>query len=287
MISTRCRNIRARQQLCASAMPALRCNMTRFALDQGFVTARLTSFRQISGWRIAMKRLAIVGLGGIALAAMAAFPGIARAQSVKLQQTDGGFFGPAPTPLHAGSFEASLSVIGVIPETFSSAITPIGGQVNVSGGVSHELTGTYLLTNHWALQLIAASTEHRISAGDTALGHVDVGSAWVLPPTLTVQYHFLPDRRFSPYVGVGVTVAFFYATQPSEPVVTKFSLSTTAGPALDVGFDYNFSGHWFANFDAKQMFLNTTANIDSVAGRVAAKTSLNPTVVGVGIGYRF
>ncbi|HEX3984189.1 MAG TPA: OmpW family outer membrane protein [Acidisoma sp.] len=201
--------------------------------------------------------------------------------------TSSGFFEPADVLLKAGTFEASLSVIGVIPETFSSSISPIGGQVNVSGGVSPELTGTYFLTNHWALQLIAASTEHRISAGDTSLGHVDVGTAWVLPPTLTVQYHFLPNDRFSPYAGVGVTVAFFYATQPSEPVVNKFSLSTTAGPALDIGFDYNISGHWFANVDAKQMFINTTADIDSVAGRVTAKTALNPTVIGVGLGYRF
>ncbi|HTI03169.1 MAG TPA: OmpW family outer membrane protein [Acidisoma sp.] len=234
-----------------------------------------------------MKRLAMVGLGGIALAALAAFPGTARAQSVNLQQNNTGFFSPAPTPKKAGTFEASLSVIGVIPQTFSSSITPIGGQVNASGGVSPELTGTYFLTNHWALQLIAASTHHRISAGDTSLGHVDVGSAWVLPPTLTVQYHFLPDDRFSPYVGLGVTVAFFYATSAAEPTIQKFSLSTTAGPTLDVGFDYNFSGHWFANFDAKQMFLNTTANIDSAVGHVSAKTALNPTVVGVGLGYRF
>jgi outer membrane protein len=102
-----------------------------------------------------------------------------------------------------------------------------------------------------------------------------------------VQYHFLPDDRFSPYVGLGVTVAFFYATSPSEPTIQKFSLSTAAGPALDIGFDYNFSGHWFANFDAKQIVLNTTASIDSAVGHVTAKTALNPTVIGAGIGYRF
>lgn len=236
-----------------------------------------------------MKRLSMMGVGAIAVAALGGVPAVSHAQSVtpQVNLASPGFFGPADTPKRAGTFQASLSVIGVIPETFSSSISPIGGQVNASGGVSPELTGTYFITPHWALQAIAASTEHRISAGDTALGHVDVGSAWVLPPTLTVQYHFLPDQRFSPYVGLGVTVAFFYATNPSEPVVNKFSLDTTAGPTLNIGFDYNFSGHWYANFDAKQMFLNTTANIDSVAGHVTAKTALNPTVIGVGIGYRF
>jgi outer membrane protein len=238
-----------------------------------------------------MTRLSRAGLGAVAISALGLWPALSHAQSLTEQTTAStispGFFEPADVPKKAGTFEAGLSVIGVIPETFSSSVSPIGGQVNASGGVSPELTGTYFLTNHIALQVIAASTHHRISAGDTALGHVDVGSAWVLPPTLTVQYHFLPDDRFSPYVGLGVTVAFFYATNPSEPVVNKFSLDTGAGPTLNIGFDYNFSGHWYANVDAKQMFFNTTANIDSVAGRITAKTALNPTVIGVGIGYRF
>ncbi|MCB8881578.1 OmpW family protein [Acidisoma cellulosilytica] len=238
-----------------------------------------------------MKRWSILGLGAIAVALLGAFPDKAKAQTVNPQQATQnsgiGFFSPAPSPLKAGTFETSLSVIGVIPETFSSSISPIGGNVNASGGVSPELTLTYFLTNHWALQAIAASTHHRISAGDTALGHVDVGNAWVLPPTLTLQYHFLPDDRFSPYLGLGVTVAFFYASDPATPTVQKFSLSTTAGPTLDIGFDYNIADHWFVNVDAKQMFINTTADIDSVAGRVKAKTALNPTVFGVGFGYRF
>lgn len=249
-----------------------------------------------------MKRLAMAGLGTIALAVLGPFSGVAHAQTVNLQppaapanslqppaqsSDQGFFFAPADVPKKAGTFATSFSVIGVIPETSSSSITPIGGNVNVSGGVSPELTLTYFFTDHIALQAIAASSHHRISAGDTAIGHVDVGNAWVLPPTLTLQYHFMPDRRFSPYVGLGVTVAFFYATDPSGPTIQKFSLSTAAGPTLDVGFDYNFSGHWFANFDAKQMFFQTTANIDSAVGRVTAKTWLNPTVIGAGIGYRF
>jgi len=48
----------------------------------------------------------------------------------------------------------------------------------------------------------------------------------VLPPTVTLQYHFMPQSRFSPYVGVGMTVAFFYDSRPSGPTVTKVGLTT-------------------------------------------------------------
>jgi outer membrane protein len=238
-----------------------------------------------------MKRMMTTAVALTVLVGLAALPGAAKAQTVNLQSTTGvdsdGPFGAAPVGKHAGAFEVSLGAVGVIPETSSSSIRPIGGQVNALASVSPELTLTYFLTDNISLQLIAASTEHRISAGNTALGHVDVGTAWVLPPTLTVQYNFMPHRRFSPYLGLGVTVAFFYGTNPSGPTIQKFSLSTAAGPTLDVGFDYDLSGPWFANFDVKQMFFQTTADIASAVGPVTAKTWLNPTVVGASLGYRF
>jgi outer membrane protein len=67
--------------------------------------------------------------------------------------------------------------------------------------------------------------------------------------------------------------------------VTSASYSTAIGPTLDAGFDYSLGGNWYANVDVKQMFISTKANLDH--GVIVAKTSLSPTVVGVGIGYRF
>lgn len=107
----------------------------------------------------------------------------------------------------------------------------------------------------------------------------------MLPPTVTLQYHFMPQSRFSPYVGVGMTVAFFYDSRPSGPTVTKVGFSNNVGAVAQAGFDHNISGHWFANFDAKQIFLNTEAWING--GTIVAKTALDPTIVGAGIGYRF
>ena len=35
-------------------------------------------------------------------------------------------------------------------------------------------------------------------------------AAGVLPPTVTLQYHFTPEQKFSPYVGAGLNYSFFY-----------------------------------------------------------------------------
>ncbi len=187
----------------------------------------------------------------------------------------------------AGTFLIRVRAIGVIPEDNSSSISVIGGHVSATAQAAPEVDFSYFLTDHFALELIAASTRHDISAKGTAVGNVDVGSAWVLPPTLTLQYHFLPHSAFSPYVGVGVTAAFWYATNPANPPVTHFTVGNNVGPALQAGIDYNFSGHWFANFDIKQIFLNADAHIDALGTTVKAHDALDPLVIGAGIGYRF
>jgi outer membrane protein len=190
-----------------------------------------------------------------------------------------------PVGKKAGTVMIRLRAIGVIPQNTSSSISAIGGKVDVSATPGPEIDLSYFITDNIAVEGIAASTRHQVSANNTAIGHVPVGNVWVLPPTVTLQYHFMPASRFSPYVGAGMTVAFFYNSQAVGPVVTKFGLENNVGAAIQAGFDYNFSGHWFANFDVKQIFLSTKARING--GAVIAKTNLDPTVVGAGIGYRF
>jgi outer membrane protein len=135
------------------------------------------------------------------------------------------------------------------------------------------------------IRAIGVIPENLSSSVSAIGGHVDVGSVYVLPPTVTLQYHFMPQSRFSPYVGAGMTVAFFYDSHPSLPTVKSVGFSNSVGPAIQAGFDYSVGVACFVNFDVKQIFLNTTARING--GAIVAKTSLDPTIVGAGIGYRF
>jgi outer membrane protein len=184
-----------------------------------------------------------------------------------------------------GDIFVHLRAIGVLPENFSSSVSLIGGRVKTTDQPAPEVDLSYFLTNNVSVEAIAASTRHEVSATGTAVGKVDVGSVWALPPTVTLQYHTAPIAGFTPYAGVGLTVIFFYDSHPAGPTVTKVGYSTGFGPLLDAGFDYSLGGRWFANFDVKQMFVNTTAHINNSA--ITAKTSLSPTVVGAGIGYLF
>jgi outer membrane protein len=230
-------------------------------------------------------KLALACLLGTLLAGGAAHAQ-APAQAAAQTPPQAGAWGTgAPVGKQAGSFMVRLRAIGVLPQDSASSVSAIGGHVEASNQAAPELDLSYFITDHIAVEAIAASTRHEIAASGTALGHVDVGSVHVLPPTVTLQYHFMPHERFSPYLGAGVTIAWFYDSNPAGPAISRFGIGTSAGAAIQAGFDYNLTGHWFANFDVKQIFMNVDARING--GAIIAKTALDPTIIGAGIGYRF
>lgn len=192
--------------------------------------------------------------------------------------------------LGKGDFLIRLSALGVLPEDRDSkvwaggAVLP-GARAKTTRQVMPELTFEYFFTDHISADLIAASTRHEVAVEGSALGHIDAGSAWVLPPTITIAYHFRPHKRFNPYVGVGATLAFFHNESPAGGLVKKLNVGTTGGPSFNVGFDYQLVGNWFFNFDVKQMFMrmhawaNDGGGVDGVP-RIKVHDSLDPTVVG-------
>ena len=186
----------------------------------------------------------------------------------------------------AGDFYIGASVIGVLPSNDGS--TSIGGTPHASDAYTPQLDFTYFLTNNIALNLIAATTRHDLEARGTALGTVDLGHAWLLPPTLTLQYHPLPASRFSPYVGAGINYTIGYSEGGStNPAVTSVDVKDAWGFALNFGVDYELSPNWLLNFDVKYIFLENDVTVGTTLGTVTAKAELNPWVIGLGVRYRF
>ncbi len=104
----------------------------------------------------------------------------------------------ATSLLSKDRFQIRLRAIDVVPDV--SSTVNIGGDVDASNKVAPEVDLTYFITDHIAAELIAATSKHEIDY----TGNVSLGDSWILPPTLTLQYHFTPDSKFSPYLGAGV-----------------------------------------------------------------------------------
>ncbi|MDT8369739.1 MAG: OmpW family outer membrane protein [Longimicrobiales bacterium] len=189
-------------------------------------------------------------------------------------------------PLEAqGPWQFRLRGIGIFPDEDAS-ITPIGGDVDIDEAFMPELDISYFLTPNLALELILATSEHDVKAEDTDIGDVDIGSVWLLPPTLLLQYHIAPNAPIRPYVGAGLNLTIFYSEDVPGTIVTDADYDTAAGAAFQAGFDIPFAqgSPWMFNVDAKKLLLDTDVSLNG--GAVTADVDIDPWIISFGIGYR-
>ena len=187
----------------------------------------------------------------------------------------------------------------VVAPSESATIGVIGGDVAISTAFVPELDFTYFFTENWSAELILGTTKHDVNttaSNLTAVGlassvDVDLGSVWLLPPTLTAQYHFTTEG-FRPYLGAGINYTFFYNVDAGN-TIRDVDYDNSFGFAFQGGFDYDLNDKWFLNLDAKYILLSTdvTVNASNLVGEgslsIPADVDINPFVIGFGVGMRF
>jgi outer membrane protein len=188
-------------------------------------------------------------------------------------------------PKAAGTWMLNLRVSDVAP-TGSYPVKASGVATGITAEVSDSFAPTlgisYFITDNVAVELIAGTSRHTVSA--TAAGTTaDVYSTWVLPPTLDLQYHPLPNARVSPYVGAGVNYMLFYAGSDEPGYTTK--VHDGFGWVAQAGVDVATRGPWSLNLDAKKIFFRTDAEING--GALTTRVKLDPWVLSVGLGRKF
>lgn len=201
---------------------------------------------------------------------------------------------PAHAQVEAGDLLVRTRAIMVSPTEDSGPVTPgfPTGSVGVSDAVMPEVDFTYMLTDNIGAELILATTKHDI-AGRGALSALgDVASTWVLPPTLTLQYHFAPKSHVRPYVGAGINYTTFYSADASRSLEnaigrTDVSLKDSFGYALQAGVDIDLSKRVFLNLDVKYLDIDTTARLTTGTAVNRVNVSIDPIVPAIGLGMRF
>ncbi len=183
-------------------------------------------------------------------------------------------------------WQVRVRALGVIPNDKGSVNGVAGSDLQYSNSITPELDISYYFTDNLAAELILGTTSSKIGGAGTLAG-VNVGKTWILPPTLTLQYHFTELGAFKPYVGAGINYTFFY-NESEKGGFSNLKVDHHVGAALQVGFDYMFNEHWGVNFDVKKIFLETDWSANhSTLGRLSGKAKLDPWLVGAGVTYRF
>ncbi|WP_426169587.1 OmpW/AlkL family protein [Sandarakinorhabdus sp. DWP1-3-1] len=200
----------------------------------------------------------------------------------------------APAAAKQGDVLVRLRAIMVSPNESSGPVLPSfpGAGVSVNDAYAPELDFTYMATDHLGVELVLATDKHTISGTGTLAGVGKLASTWVLPPTLVLQYHFLPAGHVRPYVGAGINYTIFYSRNASaalESAVgpTDVSLKSSFGYAVQAGVDVDISEKVFLNLDVKYIDMTTRAKLTSGALVNQVAVDINPLVFGVGLGMRY
>lgn len=199
----------------------------------------------------------------------------------------------AATPAYAeqGDVLVRARAIVVAPTEDSSGIEPTfpDDEVSVTNSITPEVDITYFVTDNIGLELIAATSKHDVKGKGGLEPIGELVDTWVLPPTLTLQYHFAPKAKVRPYVGVGLNYTHFYGEDASDALEgaigeTKVKLDDSFGYALQAGVDVDIGKNLFLNADIKYLDIDTKAKLTTgnLVNRV--KVSIDPIVLGIGIG---
>jgi len=169
---------------------------------------------------------------------------------------------------------------------FTGAIAPSssydlsGTDVKISASYVPELDFTYFFTKNLAAELILGTTKHTVKT-DNHGTVAKLGSVWLLPPTLNLQYH-LPLHGITPYAGVGVNYSIFYGAKDDA---AKLAYKNNIGFSTQLGADIDISDKWFINIDVKKIFLKTDVTVNTATKLSGVK--VDPFIVGIGIGTKF
>ena len=178
---------------------------------------------------------------------------------------------PAVAQQQEGNWMVRVRAVNVQTDDKSD---PVGfGAAIPSGGLTlgdktiPEVDISYFFSKNLAAELILTYPQRfDVNVSNSAVGPFKAGTIKALPPTLTLQYHFMPDAQFRPYVGVGVNYTRISSINLS-PLDTVTSILTAPanssntvdknswGGALQAGFDVKVGSNGYINFDVKKVYL--------------------------------
>ncbi|WP_175343619.1 OmpW family protein [Herbaspirillum sp. C9C3] len=179
-----------------------------------------------------------------------------------------------------GPWLVRVRAVNLSPENKSD---PVGGtgasdRITINNKVIPEFDISYFFTPNIAAELVLTYPQKQ----DVRLDGTKIGTFKHLPPTLTLQYHFMPEAAFSPYIGAGIN----YTRISSVSLANGLQLdSSSVGGALQIGADYKINKNWLINFDIKKVQISS--DVKTAAGTKVSNVKIDPWLIGVGVGYRF
>lgn len=157
-----------------------------------------------------------------------------------------------------------------------------GLKSTVDSSVRPSASLEYMITPNLGVDLLAAwPFEHDVNLA----GLGKVAQTKQLPPTVGLNYHFMPSNSWSPFLGLGVNYTNFFDTKSAGALKgASVSIENSWGVAAHAGIDININPKWLVTADVR--WVNIKSDV-KVGGAKVGTATINPFVYGLSLGYRF
>ena len=183
-----------------------------------------------------------------------------------------------------GKFLVRLRALSLTPADKSDAIPSLSvptDAITVSSKIFPEIDISYFFTKNIAAELVLTYPQQH----DVELSGTKIGTFKHLPPSLLLQYHFLPDATFRPYVGAGANLTLISDVQLAVPGVGALDLEdSSVGVVGQLGADIKVRPRHFLNIDTKKVTIGSDV---LTGGSKVSAVKVDPFLVSVGFGIRF
>lgn len=198
----------------------------------------------------------------------------------------------------AGQFSAKIGAGKITQERDSgdlSAPALPGSKVTVGSATAPVLIVAYGLTDSILAELdLGLPYKHKLAGAGALAGTGQLGTVEVLRPSATIQYRFFPPQAtVRPFVGLGVTYAYFQKETGSGKLTallntggpaTTFTMGAKAAATLQAGVAVNVDPRWFVDLTVTKSKLETQVRYST--GQTHS-VRLDPLAVIVAVGYKF
>lgn len=214
--------------------------------------------------------------------------------------------GPAELSVKNGPINGSYVTMGInaMPAlTIGYALPFWQRQLSIETILALPFEMTMHAGGTLATQSLAPYALGNLPTGVPPLGD-ELGKIKVLPPVLTAVWRFLPDFRFHPYLGAGVSVLIPMEAKLTNPVLTEVGHPTLevpvkAGFVIQAGAEVRL-WKWFfltgdfkyiAGFDIEAKVKNIAVKLPALpifgqakVGDNVVKMSVNPIILQISLG---
>lgn len=161
-----------------------------------------------------------------------------------------------------------------------------GSGLDVDSQFTFEVDFTRFFGKHLGLEVSLATASHDVTVSETevnapAASDVSLGSVDLLPPSFMLQWHFLPDGKIKPYLGAGLNYTTFYNV---TGFLQDLDFDDSISYAAQAGLDWKVGEEAYFNFDVKYIAMETDVSFD---GEKIGTVTIDPLVIGVGLGFKF